>query len=162
MCQVALVTRFHIYAFVVCHSVVSASATTGTAACQASLSFTIFQGLLKVMSIESVITSNHLILYCPPSSPALNLSQHQDLIQWVGSSHQVAKLLELHLWYVFTRSIQGWFSLGLTGLISLLFKGVSRIFFSNIVWKQQFLGTQPSLWSNSLLCIWLWKNHSFD
>ena len=32
-----------------------------------------------------------------PSSPSLNLSQHQGIIQWVGSSHQVAKVLELHL-----------------------------------------------------------------
>ena len=47
------------------HSVVSNSATLWSAACQASLSFTIFQSLLKVMSIESVMPSNHLLLYCP-------------------------------------------------------------------------------------------------
>jgi len=40
-------------------------ATPWTAACQASLSFTISQSLLKLMSIESVIPSNHLILCCP-------------------------------------------------------------------------------------------------
>ena len=56
----------------------------------ASLSFTISQSLLKLMSIESVTSSNYLILYCPPS-PILNLSQHQGLLQWVSSSHQVAK-----------------------------------------------------------------------
>ena len=39
--------------------------TPWTAACQVSLSFTIFRSLLKFMSIESVILSNHLILYCP-------------------------------------------------------------------------------------------------
>ena len=50
----------------------------GTAACQASLSFTISQSLLRLMSIESVMPSNHLIL-CWPSPPAFNLSQHQDL-----------------------------------------------------------------------------------
>ena len=69
---------------------------TMTAACQASLSFTISQSLLKFMFIESVMLSNHLIVFC--SSPlAFNLSQHQGLFQWVGSLHQVAKVLELLL-----------------------------------------------------------------
>ena len=40
--------------------------------------------------------SNHLILCCPPSPPAFNPSQHH-LFQWVDSSHQVAKVLELQL-----------------------------------------------------------------
>ena len=47
------------------HLVMSASATPWTAACQASLSFTIFWGLLKVMCIELVMPFNHLLLYCP-------------------------------------------------------------------------------------------------
>ena len=46
-----------------------------TAAHQASLSFTISQILLKHMSIESVMPSNHLILCCPLAPPALSLSQ---------------------------------------------------------------------------------------
>ena len=50
---------------------------------------------------------------------------------------------------------QGWFSLGLTGLISLLSKGLSRVFSSTTVWKHQFLGAQPSLWSNSQSHAWL-------
>ena len=57
-----------------------------------SLSITISLSLLRLMSIESVMSSNHLILCCPLSPPALNLSQHQDLFQWVGSSHQMAKV----------------------------------------------------------------------
>ena len=60
---------------------------------QASLSFTICQSLLRLMSTELMMPSNHLILF----SPDLNLSQHQSLFQWVGSSHQVAKVLELQL-----------------------------------------------------------------
>ena len=52
---------------------------------------------------------------------------------------------------VLPMNIQGWFPLGLTGLISLLSKGLSRVFPSIIVWKHQFLGTQPSLWSSSHL-----------
>ena len=49
--------------------------------------------------------------------------------------------------------IQGWFPLRLTGLISLLSKGLSRVFSSTTVRKQQFFGTQPSLWSNSHMCM---------
>ena len=57
-------------------------ATPRTAACQTSLSSTISQSLLKFMSPESVMLSNHLILCRPsPSPPALNLSQHQGLFQ---------------------------------------------------------------------------------
>ena len=47
-------------------------------------------------------------------------------------------------------NIQDRFLLGLTGLISLLSKGPSRVFSSTAVWKHQFSGTQSSLWSNSL------------
>ena len=71
--------------------------TPWTAAHQASLSFTISRSLLKFMSIELVMLSNHLILCRPPSPLSFNLSQHQGLFQWVSSSHQVAKVLELQL-----------------------------------------------------------------
>ena len=61
-----------------------------------SLSFTMSQGMLKLWSIESVMPSNYLIL-SSPSPPAFNLSQYQGLFQWVGSLHQVAKVLEFQL-----------------------------------------------------------------
>ena len=64
---------------------------------QASLSITNSWSLLKFLSIESVMPSNHLIPLLSPSPPAFNLSQHQDLFQWVSSSHQVAKVLEFQL-----------------------------------------------------------------
>ena len=50
---------------------------------------------------------------------------------------------------VLPRNIQDWFPLGLTGLISLLSKGLSRISSNTTVQKHQFFGTQPSLWSKS-------------
>ena len=50
---------------------------------------------------------------------------------------------------VLPMNIQCWFPLGLTGLISLLSKGLSRVFSSTTVSKHQFFGAQPSLWSNS-------------
>ena len=59
-------------------------------------------------------------------------------------------------------NIQGRFPLGLTGLVSLLSKGLSRAFSSTTIWKNQFFSTQPSLWSNFHIHTWLWKNHSFD
>ena len=53
--------------------------------------------MLKLMSIELVMPSNHLILCQPSSPPALSLSWHQRLFQRVGFLHQVAKVLELQL-----------------------------------------------------------------
>ena len=56
---------------------------------------------------------------------------------------------------VLPMNIQGWFSLGLTGCISLLYNGLSRAFFSNTtVQKHQFFGAQLSLWSNSHIHTW--------
>ena len=63
---------------------------------------------------------------------------------------------------VLPMNIQDWFPLGLIGLISLLSKGLSRVFFSTTVWKQQSFSAQLSLWSNSHNCAWLLEKHSFD
>ena len=63
--------------------------TQWTAACQASLSFTVFWSLLRLMFIESVMLSNHLILCHPLLLPSILPSI--SLFQWVGCSHQVAK-----------------------------------------------------------------------
>ena len=51
-------------------------------------------------------------------------------------------------------SIQGWSPLRLTGLISLLSKGLSGVFSSTTVWRHQFFGAQPSLQSSSHNCTW--------
>ena len=55
-------------------------------------------------------------------------------------------------------NIQDWFPLGLTGLISLQFKGLSRVFSNSTVQKHQFFSTQSSLWSNSNTHTWLLYN----
>ena len=90
--------------------------TPWTAAFQASLSFTISPSLLKLMSIEFAQTHIHQVcnviqpshpLFLPPSLSALNLSQHQGLFQWVSSSHQVAKGLELQLQHQSLLPLQG-------------------------------------------------------
>ena len=56
---------------------------------------------------------------------------------------------------VLPMNIQGWFPLGLTGLIPLQFKGLSRVFSSKTVQRHQFFGTQPFLLSSSHICTWL-------
>ena len=70
--------------------------TSWTAACQAFLSFTISWNLLKLMSIELVMPANHLTSVAPFSSCHQSFS-HQGLFQRVGSSSQVAKVLQLQL-----------------------------------------------------------------
>ena len=55
-------------------------ATSWTATCQASLSITNSQSLLKLTTIDSVMPSNHLI-HCSLSPPTFNLSEHQGLFQ---------------------------------------------------------------------------------
>ena len=110
--------------FLFSHSVVSNSATSWTAVHQVSLSSTLSWSLFRLMSIESGKPSrHHPSLH--PSPLAFNLSQHQGILQWVISSHQVAKVLELQLEAsVFPINIQGWFPLRLTCLNSLLSKGL--------------------------------------
>ena len=56
---------------------------------------------------------------------------------------------------VLLMNIQGWSPLGLISFISLLSKGLSRAFSSPQIWKHQFFGAQPSLWSNSHIHTWL-------
>ena len=75
-----------------------------------------------------------------PLSPlALNLSQNQGHFQWVDSSHQVAKVLGASASASgLSMDIQGWFPLGLIGLISLQSKLLSKFFSSITVWKHQF------------------------
>ena len=120
-------------------------ATSGTAAHQGSMSFTIYQSLLKRMAIELVMPSNCLILCRPfillpsifPSISSFPMSQlFTSGGQSFGSSASVS---------VFPMNIQGWFPLELIDLISLLSKGLSRVFSSTTVQKCQLFGTQLSL-----------------
>ena len=115
-----------------------------TPASQAPLSSTNSWSLLKFMSIESMMPSNHLIL-CPPSPLDFNLSQHQGLFQWVSCSHQMTNSGISASASVLPMSIYGWFPLRLTGLISLMSKGLSGAFSSTTVWRHQFFRTPPSL-----------------
>ena len=126
-----------------------------TIACQALLFFTISQSLFKLMPIESVMPSNHLILcypllILPAVFPRIRVFCNESVlhIRWPK-------------YWSFTFSIspscefQGWFSFRLTGLNSLQSKGLSRVFSSATVLKHQFFSVQPSLWCNSHIHIWL-------
>ena len=119
--------------------------TPWTAACQASLSIANFQSLLKLMSIESVIPSNdlilcHTLLLLPLIFPSIRVFSNESVlpIRWpkywnfscsISPSNEYSGLLPLE-----------W-----TGWISLQSKELSRVFSNTTVKKQQFFGPQLSL-----------------
>ena len=128
-------------------------ATPWTAAGQASLSLTISRRLPKFMSIESVMPSNHLIL-CHPLLLLLSILTSIRVISNESAVHISGQSTGASASFL-PKSIQGWFPLRLTCLISLLFKGLSRVFFSTTIWKHQFFSTLPYLWSSSHIHTWL-------
>ena len=104
-------------------------------------------------TISSSVTLFSSCLQSFPASGSFPMSQ-----LFISGSQSIA------LASVFPMNTQGWFPLGLTGLISLQPKGLSRVFSSTTIWQCQFFGAQPSLWSNSHNCTWLLggkKTHSF-
>ena len=105
--------------------------------------------------ISVTIQPSHPLL--PPSPFAFHVSHHQGHFQWNSCSHQVAKVLELQLQHVFPMNIQGWFPLGLTALISLLSKWLSRVFSSTAIWKHQFFGAHPFYGSTVTFIYDYWK-----
>ena len=98
-------------------------------------------------------------LSCPllcPSPPAFSLSQHQGLFQWISSITSGGQSIGASASAsVLSVNIQGWFTLGLTSLISLLSKELAKIFFNTTVKKHQFFSAQLSLRSNSHIHTWL-------
>ena len=111
--------------------------------------FPVLHHLLELAQTHVHWTGDAIQPYYPlsfPSRPAFNLSQHQGLFSWVDSSHPI-----LQCWSTGTSAsvlpinIQDWFPLGLTSLISLLSKGLSRVFSNTTVPKHQFFSAQPSL-----------------
>ena len=133
------------------HTVVSNSLRPHGPQHTSSLSFTISWNLLKLMSIESLMPSNHLILchplFLPPSIfPSIRVSSNESAfrIRWpkywsfrfsVSSSNEYSRLISFRM---------DWFD-----LISLLPKGLSRSSPAPLlVGKHQFFSTQSALWSN--------------
>ena len=128
--------------------------TPWTAVHQALVSSTISQSLLKFMSIESVMSSSHLILCHPllltPSIfPSIRVFPNESALHirwpkyWVLASTSVLPM-----------NTQGWSPLGWTGWISLQSKGLSRVFSNTTVQKHQFFSAQLSSQSNSRIHTW--------
>ena len=109
--------------------------TTWTAAHQAPLSFTVFLSLVKLMSTESVMPSYHLTLY----HPVLLLPSFFPSIR-VFSDEWALYIRRPNYWSFTSSKNQSWLPLGLTGLISLLSKRLSRAFLSTAVRKHQLFG----------------------
>ena len=131
------------------HVLLFATVTPWTAAHQASLCITNSWNLLKLVSFELVMPSNHLIL-CHPFSFCLQsclVSGSFLMSQFFISGAQSIGVSALAS--VLPMNIQDWFPLGWTGLISLQSNVLSRVFSNTTVQKHQFFGTQLSLWSNS-------------
>ena len=117
-------------------------------------SLTISQSLLKLMSLEFVMPSNHLILCHPvsfylqsfPASGSFLMSRlFESGGQSIGASASAS---------VLPMNTQDWSPLGWTDWISLQSKGLSRVFSNTTVQKHQFFNTQTSLWSNSHIHTW--------
>ena len=114
--------------------------TPWTAAHQSSLSITNSRSLLKLMSIESVMPSNHLIL-CPLLLLPSVFSSTRVFSKWVVLHNRRSTYWSFSFTSVLPMNIQGWFPLGLIGLFSLLSKGLSRVFSNTTVQKHQFFST---------------------
>ena len=112
--------------------------TPWTEACQTSLSFTISWSLLKLVSIASVMSSNHLILCHPlllrhsifPSFIVFSIRKDSQFFASGGQSIGASALAS-----VLPMNIQDWSPLGWTGWISLQSKGLSRVFSNPTVQK---------------------------
>ena len=130
-------------------SVMSDFATPWTAARQVALSITNSRSSLKLMSIESVMPSSHLILchpllLLPPIPPSIRVFSNESTVRMRWPSTGVSALASF-----LPKNTQDWSPLEWTGWISLLSKGLSRVFSNTTVHKHQFFGAQPSSQSNS-------------
>ena len=137
-------------------------ATTWIAAPQAILYITNSWGLLKLISIELVMPSSHLILcrplLLPPSIfPHIRFFSNESVLHigwpkyWISASTSVLPM-----------NTQDWSPLGWTGWISLQSKGLSRVFSNTTVQKHHF-SALSFLHSPTLTSIHdYWKNHSLD
>ena len=132
-----------------------------TVACQASLSITISQSLFKLMSIESVMPSNYLILshsllLLPSICPSNRVFSNESVlhIRWpkywsfsfnISPSNEYSGLISFRMDWLDLLAVQG---------------TLSRAFSNTTVLKHEFFGTQLSSQSNSHIHTWPWKNHS--
>ena len=134
--------------------VMSDSETPWTTAYQASLSLTIplTQSSCPLSwwcHPATSSSSDALCSFCPQSFPASGTFPVSQLFTPSDQNTGISASAS-----VLSMSTQGWFPLGLTGLISLLSKGLSGVFSSITVWRHQFFSALPSLQSSSHNCMW--------
>ena len=138
----------------------------GHKVCQAYFFSTILWSLLKLVSTESLIPSNHFILcltllLLPSIFPSIRVFSNESAfhIRWpkywsfsISPCNEYSGLISFRMvWLV-------------QGRKTLLSKGISRVFCSITVQKHQFFSSQPFLWFKSIrgsICDY-WKNHSFE
>ena len=129
--------------------------TPWAAACQASLCFTISQSLPRLMPIESVMPSNHLIL----CHPLLLLPLIFPSIRVFSSESTLG--IRWPKYWIFSLSVSpsnensGLISIRIDGFDPLQSKGLSRVFSNTTVPKHEFFSSQPSLWSSCHMHTWL-------
>ena len=128
--------------------------TPWIAARQASLSITISRSSFRFMSIESAMSSSHLILYrpllfLPPIPPSIRSFWMSQLFPWGGQSTRVSTLASF-----LPKKSQGWSPSEWIGWISLQSKGLSRLFSNTTLQKHQFFGAQLFSQSNSHIHTW--------
>ena len=128
---------------------------------QASLSITNSWSLLRIISIESVMPSNHLILcypllFLPLIFLSIRVFSEESVLHIRWPKYQASSSSS-----VLPMNIQDWFPLGLTGLISLQSKELSRVFSNTAVHKHQFFSAQLTLWQTLISIHDYWKSHSF-
>ena len=129
-------------------------ATPWIAARQSSLSITNSRSLPKLMSIELVMPSSHLILchsllLLPSIPPSIRVFSSSQLFAWGGQSIGVSASAS-----VLPKNTQDWSPLGWTGWIFLQSRGLSRVFSNTTVQKHWFFGAQLSSQSNSYIHTW--------
>ena len=128
--------------------------TPWTAAHQDSMSIINSQSLLKLMFIELLIPSNHVILCCPllllpPIPPSIKVFSNESAlcIRW-------PKYWSFSFSSVLPMNTQDWSPSGWTGWISLQSKGLSRVFSDTTAQKHQFFSAKLSSQSNSHIHTW--------
>ena len=144
------------------HSVVSDSLWSQTVTLEASMCITNSQSALKLMFIKSAMPSNHFVFYClllqlPSIFPSIRVFSNESVlpIRWpkywsfnfsINPSNEYSGPISFRMDWVDLLAVQG----TLKSLLQYL-----------TVQRNQFFGNQLSLWSNSHIHTWLWKNHSF-
>ena len=149
-----MVKRYVQFSSVQSLSCVRLFATPWITARQASLSITNSQSSLRLISIESVMPSSHVILcrtllLLPPIPPSIRVFSNETTLHMRWPKYQ-----SFSFSIIPSKKSQGWSPSERTGWISMQSKGLSRVFSNTTLQKHQFFGAQLSSQSNSHVHTW--------